>query len=157
MKKKHLERGQSLVEFAISIVVILLLLSGAVEFGIAFFQYIQLRDAAQDGAVYGSICQDKTKIIQRVRNSSDSPLDLTIESGPDAVTVCVRKEGESGCNNNTPLVASPGDGIEVEVSYQHRVIMPFANLFTGGSNTIRLWARSINTVLNTDPSKTSCQ
>ena len=49
------ERGQSLVEFAISLTVIMLLLAGAVEFGIALFQFVQLRDAAQEGALYGSI------------------------------------------------------------------------------------------------------
>jgi Flp pilus assembly protein TadG len=50
MRKKISERGQSLVEFSISLVIILWLLAGAVEFGIALFQYIQLRDAAQEGA-----------------------------------------------------------------------------------------------------------
>ena len=58
MKKKFLlpksARGQSLVELAISLVVLLMLLSGAVEFGIIFFQFVQLRDAAQEGALYGS-------------------------------------------------------------------------------------------------------
>ena len=49
------EKGQSLVELAISLTMILILLSGVVEFGIAFFQFIQLRDAVQEGALYGSI------------------------------------------------------------------------------------------------------
>ena len=57
------ERGQSLVELAISLVILLYLLSGAVEFGILFFQYVQLRDAAQEGALYGSI----TSSVQRSR------------------------------------------------------------------------------------------
>ncbi len=156
MKTSQSERGQSLVEFAISLVVVLFLLAGAVEFGIALFQYIQLRDAAQDGAVYGSICPDKLKIIARVRNSSSSPLDLSITSGNDAVTVCVRKDGQTTCDL-TPLSVKAGDGIEVEVSYNHRLFMPFATLFTGGSSTIPLTARVTNTVLNNDLSKASCQ
>jgi len=45
MKKIKNERGQSLVEMAISLVLLLTLLSGAVEFGMAFFQFVQLRDA----------------------------------------------------------------------------------------------------------------
>ena len=44
------ERGQSLVELAISILFLLLLLAGAAEFGVLFFQFVQLRDAAQKGA-----------------------------------------------------------------------------------------------------------
>lgn len=91
MKTNISERGQSLVEFAISLVIILFLLAGAVEFGIALFQYIQLRDAAQEGALYGSICpKDEAKIIERVRNASYSPLDLTLPSGdPNYVDVKV--------------------------------------------------------------------
>ncbi len=55
MKKQKSERGQSLVELSISLVVLLYLLSGAVEFGLAFFQFVQLRDAAQEGALFGSM------------------------------------------------------------------------------------------------------
>ena len=55
MKKFMKERGQSLVELAVSLVILLYLLSGAAEFGILFFQYVQLRDAAQEGALYGSM------------------------------------------------------------------------------------------------------
>ena len=42
MKKQKSERGQSLVELSISLLVLLYLLSGAVEFGLAFFQFVQL-------------------------------------------------------------------------------------------------------------------
>jgi hypothetical protein len=49
------ERGQSLVELAISLTVMLLLLSGAVTFGMALFSYVAIRDAAGEGALYGSI------------------------------------------------------------------------------------------------------
>ncbi len=52
--RKPVERGQSLVELAISLTVILLLLSGAVSFGMALFSYVAIRDAAQEGALYGS-------------------------------------------------------------------------------------------------------
>src|SRR3990172_12278533 len=48
-------RGQSLVEFAISLTFMLILLSGAVYFGIGLFYYIAMRDAAQEGALYGSM------------------------------------------------------------------------------------------------------
>ena len=78
MKKIKNERGQSLVEMAVSIVILLLLLSGAVEFGMAFFQFIQLRDAVQEGALYGSLNPtDTTGITARVKGASNSPVDLT--------------------------------------------------------------------------------
>ena len=46
MKLIKSQRGQSLVELGVSLVVLLYLLSGAAEFGVLFFQYVQLRDAA---------------------------------------------------------------------------------------------------------------
>lgn len=155
MKTNKSERGQSLVEFAISLTIILWLLAGAVEFGIALFQFIQLRDAAQEGALYGSICpRDATKIEQRVRNASYSPLDLALTSGPDAVNVKV--EGRVG--NSTTLkslsTVMPGDGVYVEVSYDHTIFMPFASLFIDSPLTIR--ASVIDTVLDTDMTKPEC-
>ena len=49
------EKGQSLVEFAISLTFMLILLAGAVYFGIGLFYYVAMRDAAQEGALYGSM------------------------------------------------------------------------------------------------------
>lgn len=157
MKRKNSERGQSLVEFGISLVVILLLLAGAVEFGLALFQYIQLRDAAQEGAVYGSICPDSANIISRVRNASSSPIDLTVTSGDDEVTVIV--QGRDGSTTTTKALnqLGAGDGVYVEVSYNHRVFMPFATLFTGGSTTIPITVSVTNTVLDNNLSKATCQ
>ena len=49
------EKGQSLVEFALVLVFLLSLLAGIFDLGRAFFAYIIIRDAAQEGAVFGSI------------------------------------------------------------------------------------------------------
>ncbi len=49
------ESGQSMVEFALVLVFLLALLAGVFDIGRAFFAYIIIRDAAQEGAVYGSI------------------------------------------------------------------------------------------------------
>lgn len=156
MKRKISERGQSLVEFGISLVVILLLLAGAVELGIALFQFIQLRDAAQEGALYGSICPDATEITTRVRNASSTPIDLTVTSGADAVTVVVQgREGATDTVKSLNTLAA-GDGIYVEVSYNHQVFMPFASLFVSG-NTIPITASVTNTVLDNNLSKAACQ
>lgn len=138
MKKIKNERGQSLVELAISITVILWLLAGAVEFGIAFFQYIQLRDAAQEGALYGSLFPNsEAPIVARVRGASSSPINLT-KAPPDdnAVTVTVSTSG-SGC---------VGDGITVTASYDHIIFMPFASLFI--SSPLKLTASVTDTILN---------
>jgi len=113
---KHLmsERGQSLVELAFSILILIYLLAGAVEFGMIFFQYVQLRDAAQEGALYGSLHPtDSGGIIDRVQGASSSPIDLT----DPAVTVTPVVIG-SACE-------SPGNAIRVEVRFTHQIFMPF--------------------------------
>jgi Flp pilus assembly protein TadG len=154
MKKIKSERGQSLVELAISLVIILFLLAGAVEFGIALFRFIQLRDAAQEGALYGSICPwDATKIEDRVKNASNTPLELATDP-----LVSIKVEGREGTDpdqvKQLNTVAS-GDGVYVEVSYDHTIFMPFASLFIDSPLTIR--ASVIDTVLDTDMSKVECQ
>src|SRR5512138_1203999 len=84
-------KGQSLVEMAISLVILLWLLSGAAEFAIALFQYVQLRDAAQEGALFGSIKPtDLEGIEARARSSSAAPIDLDPAAVPRAtVTIYV--------------------------------------------------------------------
>jgi hypothetical protein len=71
------EKGQSMVEFAVSAIVILLLLVAIADFGRAFFTYLTLRDAAQEGAVYASVCPIHMNGIQsRIRSASTRPIDL---------------------------------------------------------------------------------
>jgi Flp pilus assembly protein TadG len=146
MKKKlsirTFERGQSLVELAISLVILLYLLAGAVEFGLAFFQFVQLRDAAQEGALYGSInppvnAGDTTKIDAiktRVKQSSNSPINLQTDT---SVNITVTVTDSKYCE---------GGSLEVRVSYPHQIFMPFIpNLI--GSSTINLNAVVTDTIL----------
>src|SRR5512145_1107638 len=94
MKKIRSAKGQSLVELAISLVVLLFLLAGIVEFGLAFFQFVQLRDAAQEGALYGSTKPDDVAgILDRIEGSSDTPIDLPTEITNGTVTVKISING----------------------------------------------------------------
>lgn len=141
MKIKKHERGQSLVELAISLVILLFLLAGAVEFGIIFFQFVQLRDAAQEGALYGSInppesATDTDKInaiTTRALSSSSSPIDLL--NDPD-VQVFVEVTDGQYCE---------GGSLRVRVVYPHQVFMPFMTQFIGP--TIPLNAEVTDTIL----------
>ena len=146
---KHLkrERGQSLVELGISLLILLYLLSGAAELGVLFFQFVQLRDAAQEGALYGSInppanAGDTTKIDtikERALYSSPtrSPIDLIADPN---VTVDVVVTGQY-CE---------GGALEVTVSYPHRIFMPFIAALIGRSAdpTIPLNASVTDTILS---------
>jgi len=111
-----------MVEFAFSLVLVLILLAGAVDVGRAMFTYMALREAAQEGAVIATTTQDapltaaqlKTLIEQRVRNTSDQL--------PNTVQVNVTLGG----------VFCTGKNVTVQVVYEHfPLTMPFLGTFVG--------------------------
>jgi hypothetical protein len=53
-RRRDDQRGQSLVEFSLIVTVILLLLSGTLEFGLLFDQHMTLETATREGARVGS-------------------------------------------------------------------------------------------------------
>ena len=151
MKKIISERGQSLVELSISLMVLLWLLAGAVEFGLGFFQFIQLRDAAQEGALYGSINPNDTAgMINRVKAQSTSPIDLDSQYVSGAISGIqpgeVRVETAYVGGTNTGCIT---EGIEVTVAYSHKFFIPLATLFSSG-NTITIKASVTDTILTDD-------
>jgi Flp pilus assembly protein TadG len=133
-KQRRREHGQSLVELALSLTVILLLLAGAVDFSIAYFSYSAMQDAAQEGALYGSIHPEDTQgIIDRVRQASSNPVDL---ENQDLVEVKVTVSG----------AACEGDEVQVNVIYDYPISMPFIGSIIG-SQTITLNASVTDTIL----------
>lgn len=128
------EKGQSLVELALSFLVLMFLLAGAVEFGTLFFQYVQLRDAAQEGALYGSYCQNESRIIERSINASVQPINM-VEEGVDVFV----EYPEAGLRE--------GGAVKVHVWYQHRVFMPFMSTIIGDYITLK--ADVTDTILST--------
>ncbi len=130
------ERGQSLVEFAFMLVILLVLLSGIVDAGRALFTYLAMRDAAQEGALYGSTAPtDSAGIIDRVCHSSNMLADL--------------------CNDTTNFHVVPsligaaciGNGIQVEVRHDaFPLTMPFIGVFIGGQS-VPIRATVIDTIL----------
>jgi len=81
---KRSEKGQSLVELAFAIVLLLVLLAGIIDLGRLLFFYISLRDAAQEGAVFGQInprscSQISNRINEVMGNSLTTPPDIVID------------------------------------------------------------------------------
>lgn len=130
------ERGQSLVELAISLTVIMLLLAGAVDFSMAYFSFSAMQDAAQEGALYGSVNpHDEVGIETRVRSASSNPVNL---ADPSLVQVTVTvPEGPAACE---------GDDVKVTVVYEYPISMPFIGGIIG-SQKITLTASVTDTIL----------
>ncbi len=142
------ERGQSLIEIAISLPVIILLLLGTIDFGMAIFSYAIIRDAAQEGALYGSFNPgNKTEIENRARNISpqgedeifSSPVDLT---NSELVQVEVKTIGGS-CQGATKNEAN---SVRVRVRFNYPFLMPFIGTIIG-SDTIPLTGSATNVIL----------
>jgi hypothetical protein len=142
------ERGQSLVEIAITLPIIILLLLGTFDFGMALFSYAIIRDAAQEGALYGSFNPDnKAEIENRARNISpqgedeifSSPVDLLDK---DLVQVEVKAIGNS-CQGTTDGEAN---SLRVRVRFHYPILMPFIGSLIG-SDTIPLTGSATNVIL----------
>jgi hypothetical protein len=124
------ENAQGLVEFAIGITFLLVLLAGILDLGRAYFSYIALQDAAQEGASYASIAPtDITGIRERVRATSSGPIDFILF---DDSQIEVQPLG----------VPCTGNGIKVTVQFDFRLVAPF---FSG--NSLALSADATDTIL----------
>jgi Flp pilus assembly protein TadG len=133
------EKGQSLTELAISFMFLVLLVAGIAELGRAFFTFISLRDAAQEGALIGSTApSDHSGVVSRTCEASNFIENLTCsDSTATEVQVSVNLLGGAACM---------GYPIEVVVTYQnYPILMPFIGIFTGDS--IALSARVTDTIL----------
>lgn len=144
------QKAQSLVELAISLTVILMLLSGAVDFGMAFFTYTAMRDAAQEGAFYGSFRPPRDSassqdIINRVRHSSSNPLNLA-DTSKVSVTVTLPNGPGTACQGPTSG-SGPTNAVQVSVQYNYPIIMPFLGTILG-KQTIPLTATVTDTILS---------
>ncbi len=133
-KNSFSERGQSFVELAISLVLLLMLLMAVLDFGRAFFTWIALRDAAQEGAIYGSIAPaDQTQIINRVRSSSNTPVDLT-----DTGAVDVQVDATVACHGNQITVTVTFNNFEIATPFMSTIL---------GTSSFPIRARVTDTIL----------
>jgi hypothetical protein len=128
------QRGQSLTELSLTLIILLTLLAGVLDIGRAYFTFLALRDAAAEGAAYGSFDPTNTaEIDNRVR--SESP-------GPSLVDW-------SGATVNSTVIgaACRGGGIEVNVQIDYELLTPFIGAIVG-SQSMPLEATVVNTILS---------
>ncbi len=88
--KTRIESGQSLVEFALGLVILVLILSGLLDLGRLYFIYVALEDGAGEAALYlainpacptaaaGSRCADPNNAEYRARNGGGGEVDWSL-------------------------------------------------------------------------------
>jgi len=104
--KQHTHnQGQTLVEFALLVPILLTIMFAIVDLGRAVYFYSAIQNSAREGARYGIINPFQTSEIEnRVRSSA---------VGLDQSTLQVY-----------PTVPDPGDAVRVHVQYTFRALTP---------------------------------
>jgi hypothetical protein len=134
-KGKKPASGQSLVELALTLSLVLLLIAGLVDLSRAFFSLMALRDAAQEGVAFGAIDPSNVSGIEaRVRATSQQPVDL---SDPSQVEVDI----------NSCVAYDGSNVITVTVRYKNFVLItPFLGTIVG-AQTIPISTSITDTIL----------
>ena len=104
------EKGQSMVELALILPIIILILFGILEFGRIFYSYIVITNAAREGARAGAVGSPDSEIIERIREAA--PL-------PNAETNLAITKLEPHEDSRTP-----GIPLTVEVAYDVYLVTP---------------------------------
>jgi Flp pilus assembly protein TadG len=138
----RLQRGQSLVEMSVGFVLLLIILSGIVDIGRAYFIYIAMEDGTGEAALYLSIdpacksaadgaeCADPNNAEYRARKAGGDNLDWS------AATITITR----------PEVYGVGDPVAVTIEYSVQLITPFLPRIAG-LNPVHLKTHATQTII----------
>jgi PKD repeat protein len=138
-------RGQALVEFGLILPVLLFLFVIAIDFGRLFFSYIQINNAAREGAAYGMYKPTDTATIT---TRAEQETNAQAQRGENAITVttsCADPAGTTiACSAAT---GGPGAGnrITVFVDESFTFLTPLIGGFFGGDLQMTASATSVVT------------
>ncbi|HZR99255.1 MAG TPA: TadE family protein [Chloroflexota bacterium] len=119
MKLPLRRRGQAIVELAFVLPLFLLIVSGTIEFGRAYYAYAQLLQAAQEGARYGAVIPDVESdqaIIARVQQVAPG---RTADRVTIQATVSPTNSTAVGANSR-----GRGNVLSVTVHHDQAVLLP---------------------------------
>ncbi len=112
IKVERSEKGQSLIELALGLVVILLLLSGIVDLGRVLFYYQAMRDAAQEAAAYASAFP----LDNTYQANCQSIINRVYDNVPDASSVTVQYNGDTCTPHSAKVIKEACTGSQVSVT-----------------------------------------
>jgi hypothetical protein len=138
-QKRRFQRGQAMVEFSLSLVILMMIMSGMLDLGRLYYIYVALEDGAGEGALYLSInpdcrtvgdigCPDPNNAEYRVRHAASGvfdwndpvttqvTFDVPLDAGGlpdygvgDTVTVHIRHRFEPV----TPIIIRISEGLPI--------------------------------------------
>ncbi len=139
-----LESGQSLVEVAIGMVVLLIIFSGLVDFGRAYFAFLAIEDAANEGATFLSI-------RPLCRDADSDGLDTECDN-PNNAFYRAQSSGSGEINWEEATISvstvgfAVGDPVSVTISYELNLITPFLPPILG-RDSITLTTTASHTII----------
>ena len=141
---KRSESGQSLVELAVSVIVLLIILAGVVDLGRVAFYYIAIRDAAQEAASYAAVFPNNNqqvfaRALDGIAGSGVDPSRIEIElifKKESGTYTCQLSEGCSSDTDTTNSNVVPvGSVIQITVTDPaFPITMPLLGTFIGGQS-----------------------
>jgi Flp pilus assembly protein TadG len=131
--KRNKEKGQTLVEFALVIPLLLLLVFGIIEFGRVYHAQLVVTSAAREGARKATVDDDSTYKVRDAIQNAASTLNVTVsektysdylanEPIPSQMFYCIRYP--DGSRNN-------GDPVEVYVKTKISIFVPIISAIVG--------------------------
>ncbi len=153
------ERGQSLVELALILPVLILVLLGILDFGRAFYAYNAISNAAREGARYGTVHHENTdsdgfppydepetiegKAVAQVFILDQEQFRVRVRF-PDPARIddafCVANPYDPACLNSDPGSGAP---IEVTVVYRFQPLTPLVSQLIGGGPFLTLRSKAL--------------
>lgn len=114
---RHTDAGQSLVEFAMVLPFFLVLLFALVDFGRAFYTWLNVTNAAREGARAAAVQLDSTAIDARIYDSvcKSYPTDCSLDTAKMTVT-------------KTNVQGARGSSATVDISYAFSYVTPLGGM-----------------------------
>ena len=136
------ESGQSLVELAAALVVLMILLAGIVDLGRAIFTRFAMQDAAEEGIVYGtSFPTDCNQIHQRVEYNLANPV---FRGGMTTTVLIERNNGTFADCSTIPFAeVFAGKELRIVITKTFPISMPFLGTFLGQNIPLTVTANGI--------------
>lgn len=156
MRRGIVQRGQSLVEIAIVMPILVMLLSGVLDLGRVFYIFIALEDAAGEAALYlsiepycedsgdvdpdGNACVDPNNALYRAQHAvGESVIDWS------RVTYTVMLPADP--SNPSQVIRDVGEKVKVRLRYEVDLLTPVIPRFTG-FNPLQLTVEADQTIVS---------
>jgi len=102
------ERGASAVEFALILPILVMLVFGIFQFGIAYNNYIAITHAAREGARLAAVNVDEILGIEEFENR-------VRESAPSVTIESITLSGQDGIIGDSVAVTVTGEVLNIEI------------------------------------------